>query len=154
MTLDAWVKKRDPARNEAKNKLDDLPRSVTAHGKAVPFPFADKNDYKKVFNNKVINSAIESASKKSVKLSSLHAIQHSVKDKRVTEYLDYPVDRLIPEGTRDPKHRGLIDTPIVIHFKGKKYIHDGHHRLTAEKLAGKTHSLVRYVDLDNIIPSS
>src|SRR5277367_6686128 len=96
--LGSWVTRRDPDRGNAQDKLAHLPLSETLHGKAVPFPFADKHAYKKHFSNQQINAAIESASKVDVPLDDLHAIQHSIKDDRVSEYLHYDPEKLIPEG--------------------------------------------------------
>lgn len=146
--LASWTHARSPAKQEAKDKIERAPMSSTTHGKAVPLPFADKNEYKKDFSNQEINQAIANAPKRSIPIEGIHAIQHSVKDDRVKEYIDYP--HVIPEGQRHPVHRGIVDVPIVIHYKGKKYLHDGHHRTTAEMLLGKKEVLGRWVDLDNV----
>jgi len=146
--LSSWTDANAPHRQEAKEKIESLPMSSTAHGKAVPFPFADKTEYKKDFSNSEINQAITNAPKRTIAIDGLHAIQHSVKESRVKDYIDCPNE--VPEGQRHPVHRGVIDTPIVISYKSKRYIHDGHHRLTGMKLAGKKDALVRYVDLDNV----
>jgi hypothetical protein len=146
--LASWAHARHPGRVEAKEKIERAPLSETTHGKAVPFPYADKSAYKNDFTNSEINQAIESAPKKAVPIAGLHAIQHSVKAEKVKEYIDHP--NAIPEGQRHPTHRGVIDTPIIINYKGKRYIHDGHHRTVGEMLLGKKDIMARYVDLDTV----
>lgn len=147
MSLAKWA--RSKTRGEAKEKLHELPISETARGKAVPFPFADKSAYKAKFSNQEINQAIASAPKKRVSLTGLHAIQHSVREERVADYIDHPDE--IPEGQRHPEHRGPIDVPVVIQYDGERYIHDGHHRSTAAKLSGEKDIVARFVDLDSVI---
>jgi hypothetical protein len=146
--LASWAHARHPGRSEAKEKIERAPLSSTAHGKVVPFPYADKEEYKKDFSNSEINQAIDSAPKRSIPIAGLHAIQHSVKADRVQEYIDHP--NIVPEGQRHPVHRGVVDVPIIIQYKGKRYIHDGHHRTTGEMLLGKKDILARFVDLDSV----
>lgn len=38
--------------------------------------------------------------------------------------------------------------PLIVKSNGVQYIQDGHHRLAADKMAGKTSAKVRFVDLD------
>lgn len=125
-------------------RLHDMPDA--AHGASVPFSFADKSTYKSEFSNKQINKAINApAPIETVKLTELHSIQHSVAPARVKQYIVNPA--LVPSGARSDKHHGLVDYPIVIEFRGVKYIHDGHHRLTALWLRGKSTAQVRFVKL-------
>jgi hypothetical protein len=115
-----------------------------AHGKAVPFEFADLQAYKDDASNKDINRLINApAPVREVRLDQLHAIQHSVNANRVKQYILDPA--MQPVGARNPKHRGLVDYPIVVEHKGVLYIHDGHHRLTADLLKGRETAMVRYV---------
>lgn len=147
--LSSWARARDPKTSKAKERAKKLPESETKHGKAVPFPYTDpKKTYLKDFTNKEINTQIESASIKRRPLKGLHAIQHSVKTPRVEEYIEHP-DAIPPE-QRHPSHRGKIDVPIEVKYKGVRHIHDGHHRLTALHLQGETHADMRYVDLDKV----
>jgi ParB-like chromosome segregation protein Spo0J len=64
----------------------------------------------------------------------------------VLTFIDRPDS--IPPGMQDPKHGGVVDTPIVIHQDGKNYLHDGHHRVTAARLMGDKDIQARYVDFD------
>lgn len=145
--LAAWVHARHPSTAKASKRVQKLPESETKRGKAVPFPYKDaKKTYLADFDGKEINRAIEGASVRRVPLAGLHAIQHSVNADRVQDYIDHP--DIIPKGARHPRHRGKIDHPIVVEYQGTRYIHDGHHRLTARKLAGAKDADVRFVNLD------
>ena len=145
--LASWVHSRDPKVAKAKTLVENLPESPTKHGKEVPLPYMDpKQGYLKAFTSKEINEAIEKAPIKKIKIADLHAIQHSVKDHRVEEYLDHP--SIIPKGTRSPKHGGLVDYPIVIQYKGIKALHDGHHRTTGEMAMGAKYIDARFVNFD------
>lgn len=147
VALSKWAYARDPAVGKAKLRAVAMPESPTKHGKLVPFPYKDaKQTYLKDFSNKEINAAIESAPIRRVALKGLHAIQHSVKVQRLEDYIAHP--DIIPPGQRHPSHRGKIDEPIVVQYKRVRYIHDGHHRLTAEMLKGATHDDVRFANLD------
>lgn len=146
--LATWVHARSPARDEAKRKLAALPLAKNGKGKAVPFPFADKQVYKKDFSNQEIKDAIASAPERTIPLDGIYSIQHSVQAPRVARYIDHP--HVIPEGQRHPSHRGPIDHPIVIQYKGVRFAHDGNHRLTAAKLSGARSAVVRFVDLDRV----
>jgi hypothetical protein len=145
--LSTWAYARDPKVGKAKLRAVAMPESPTKHGKLVPFPYKDaKQTYLKDFSNKEINSAIESAPIRRVPLKGIHAIQHSVKAGCIEDYLSHP--NIVPPGQRHPEHRGKVDKPIVVQYKGVRYLHDGHHRLTADHLLGKTHADVRFADLD------
>lgn len=143
--LSQWARARAPKVVRAKSCADALPMADNHKGKAVPFPYLDRAAYKEHFTNRQINEAIEKAPIKSVPLTGLHAIQHSVKASKVKDYISEP--DAVPKGARDPKHKGLVDYPIVIEWDGKRFIHDGHHRLTALKLSGKKAAKMRLVSL-------
>ncbi len=112
----------------------------------VPFKVGSKKDYKNAHSNHEINTRIEDAPFKLVKLDNLVAIQGSVHADEVARYIDNPERK--EQGERHTKHGGLVDMPIVIRKNGREYIHDGHHRLTAAKLSGDSSSRVRFVDFD------
>lgn len=145
VTLAAWARAQT-TQSDAYKALDNLPESETLRGAAVPFPYADKTAYKSQHTNREINRAIENAPVERVPLNELHAIQHSVKADRVAQYIAHP--DAVPAGTRDPKHGGLIDKPIVVVSGGVLYLHDGHHRATAAKLRGEQTIEARVADLD------
>ena len=147
MDLSSWAHSRDPKVTKAKALVERLPESPTKHGKEVPLPYKDpKEGYLNDFSSKEINGAIEKAPIKKIKIADLHAIQHSVKDYRVEEYLDHP--HVIPKGARSPKHGGLVDYPIVIQHKGIKFLHDGHHRTTGAMAMGEKTIDARFVNFD------
>jgi hypothetical protein len=126
--------------------MDSLPLAKTGHGKKVPFPYAARAAYKDDFTNQEINAAIENAPIKLIKIAGLHAIQHSIKPERAEEYIKHP--NLLEPGQRSPKHKGLVDVPIVIQYQGLRFLHDGHHRTTAAWALGETKIEARYANLD------
>lgn len=141
MTLARWVERRVGTAG-ALARLVDMPEAK--HGKAVPFGFRDLREYKDDATNRDLNRLINApAPIREVKLNELHAIQHSVNADRVKQYILDPA--MQPSGARNPRHNGLVDYPIVIEHKGVLYIHDGHHRLTADFLKGHATAMVRYV---------
>jgi hypothetical protein len=133
---------------DAEERLEKLPASKSGKGVKVPFPYVSRDAYKQDFSNSEINQFIASAPKKKVPLASLHAIQHSVQPERVKEYIKYP--DIVPEDAKHPAARTPVDVPIVIHYQGVSLVHDGHHRLSALKLSGESHAMVRYIDLDAV----
>ena len=148
MSIGIWAQSNDPKTESAKRRIESLPLSKTGHGKKVPFPYASRTAYKDIFTNEEINHAINSAPVKIIRIAGLHAIQHSVRGDRVEEYIKHP--NLLEEGQRSPKHKGLIDLPIVVQYRGIRYIHDGHHRTTAEWALGHNKVEARFVDLDHL----
>lgn len=149
MSIAAWAHKHDPAIEMAERKVSSLPLSKTGNGKRVPFPYASRIAYKEDFTNQEINQAIENAPVKLIRIAGLHAIQHSVKDDRVNEYVKHP--ELVLEGQRHPRHKGLVDLPIVIQYQGMRFIHDGHHRTTAAWALGESKIEARFVNLDGMV---
>jgi hypothetical protein len=113
---------------------------------ATPFRFIDRKAYEDLIGNRELNALIEAAPVVDVPIVSLVAIQHTINAVRVAQYLEKPNMRR--RGMRDPVHGGPIDLPICIHLGGVNYLHDGHHRLTADKLLGARLARCRYVDLD------
>lgn len=146
MSLAAWAHSKDPAVDDAKQKLAAIPMSETGHGAQVPFPFANKNEIKSKFSNREINHAIRKASVTKISLKGLHSIQHSVHPKHVEEYIDHP--NLIPKGQQHASAKVPVDHPTVIEYGGKRYLWDGNHRLTAKVLLGERDADVRLVKLD------
>lgn len=147
--LSLFARAHDPEIDEAIKRLDALPLSSTGHGSAVPWPVVDKKIYKDHFSNIELNQAIENAPVRVIPLKDLHAIQHSVKPRQVANYIKHP--NQIPQGQRHPEHGGLVDIPIVMQYKNRRYIHDGHHRLTAAHLMGERHHVARLVNLDTMV---
>lgn len=143
MTLAAWADAKDPAADRARKAALELPPSATGHGVACPFPHADKAAYKGGRTNSEINAAIARASLKEVPLDGLRAIQHSVKAAAVLKYLDDP-----STPSRQRTAFVPVDHPIVVQSGGERFIHDGHHRLTAHFLRGDERAKVRFVDFD------
>jgi hypothetical protein len=135
------------SRQKAEQALARMPQSTTGHGTAVPFPYVDREAFKKAHDNATINAAIEKAHVTTVPLEGLHAIQHSVKPKRVLQYLDEP--HLRPPADLHPAAKTPVDFPVVMDWKGRRLIWDGHHRLTAAKLSGAKEANVRLVRFDD-----
>jgi hypothetical protein len=129
-----WAERRSKSARALK-RLGKLPVSETGKGAAVPLPYADRANYKKDFTNKQINAAIRHARVETVPIAGLHAIQHSVKADRVAQYIRDP--DLRPPGDLHPRAGTPVDHPVEIQYKGKRYLHDGHHRTTAAILEGK-----------------
>lgn len=119
--------------------------TMAKHRIAVPWPFRDRDTYKAHFELGIIRSLIASAPVEHVELDSLYAIQRTVSLARALEYVFAPqlAKGRVNESTGTPS-----DLPIVVLYGGRRYIHDGHHRLTVTKLSGATTARVRVVDLD------
>lgn len=117
-------------------------------GRRIPVPMriVNRDIYERTLPVVDLNRLIDSAPVKDVPIASLVAIQHTVDKDRVQAYIDNP--KLIRRGTKHDNHGGVVDLPIVIHFEGTNYLHDGHHRTTAQKLLGASVIECRYVDLD------
>lgn len=113
---------------------------------ATPLRFVDRKVYEDRIGNRELNALIDAAPVEQVPVASLVAIQHTINAERVAQYVQKI--NLRRRGTRDPRHGGLIDLPIVVRIGGTNYLHDGHHRVTADKLLGARLVTVRYVDLD------
>jgi hypothetical protein len=145
MSAAGWAKSR-AALARAKRHLAALPESSTGHGAAVPFPVADRKKYRAGHDNKTVNAAIAKAPVERVPLAGLHAIQHSVKPERVLQYLEDPHQAAL--GQKHPRAGTPTDYPIVVQQGGERYVHDGHHRATAQWLLGKRTVEARLVDLD------
>jgi hypothetical protein len=150
MSLASWAHVRDPATEDAKRRLAELPESETDHGKRVPWPVADKSAIKSHFSNTEINTAIRKAPKKTVSLEGLHAIQHSVKAKHVADYIDHP--NLMPEDAQHNAAKVPVDVPTIIRYAGKSFLWDGHHRSVAQWLLGAKSIEARVVDLPAASP--
>lgn len=148
--LKAWSCSKSPKLAEAKRQLDAMPAASTGRGVEVPFPYADRSGYKNdpARSNTEMKELIDNAPVKKVPLEGLHAIQHSVQPRQVLSYVREP--DMVPPGARDQFHGGPIDLPIIVHKKGTRYIYDGHHRITAAKLTGRSTVEARYVDLDDV----
>lgn len=146
MSAAGWAKRRAPT-ELAERKLASLPTSSTKRGAAVPFPFADRKVIHDAHSNEEINRRISESGVRDVELSSLHAIQHSVKPNRVDQYLKDPGMR--PPGELHEKANTPVDHPIVIRQGGKNYCWDGHHRSTASYLRGDKTIKARFVDFDS-----
>ena len=79
-----------------------------------------------------------------ITLAKLRATQDDVERAGVEFHILHP--QAVPATARTLL--GPADKPIVVLYRGELHIIDGHHRLTALRLKGETHALVRLVDLD------
>lgn len=145
MTLARWASTHKRARSPAQARalLEAMPGGPNV---AVPLRFIDRKAYEATIGTRDLNALIDAAPVRDVRVDSLVGIQHTIKKARVLEYIDRP--NLRRAGTRDPRHGGLVDLPIVVRKGGISYLHDGHHRTTAAKLLGEPAIKVRFVNLD------
>lgn len=110
---------------------------------AVPFPVTDRTEYLAKIRGKGIFKRAEDVIPTEVQLDSLHAIQTSVGEKRLTDYLGGLKPK---EGARNP-NGGLVDYPVIVRIDGQSYVHDGHHRVTAAWCEGLKKIRARVVEL-------
>ncbi len=141
-----WVDRASRAQRSPEQALSLLRAWPGGPNVANPMRFVDRDAYQKLIGNRELNALIEAAPIVPMPIANLTAIQHTINLERVAQYIQKPNMRR--RGLRDPEHGGLIDLPIVVHVGGMSYLHDGHHRVTAEKLLGARLETVRYVDLD------
>lgn len=133
-------------------KVDDVERGVAqlppvrAGAFQVPLEGTDRAAYLKAIKGAGVYKRAETAPVEHVPIKDLRAIQRSVNEERVHQYVKDP--KTTPTGKRAPGHGGLVDLPLVVRVNGEMCLHDGHHRVTAAKLRGKTHVRARVVDLD------
>jgi len=128
-------------KDEALARLQRLPslpgkKGRVSHG----FPVASSAAY----GGKVSRKEADDAPVQNVPLAKLHGVQRGVQSNRVAEYLEEGGSA--PEGLKSPSGYPR-DLPIVVNTGGKLYIHDGHHRMTAQKLMGKTEAPARVVTI-------
>src|SRR5574337_130027 len=98
-----------------------------------PFPAVDHDEYLNyIKEDGSIAKRTLTAPIANVRLDQLTGIQGSVNPERLAQHLENP--RMYPAGTRATGHGGLIDRPVVVKKGGQMFIHDGHHRLTAQSL--------------------
>ena len=110
------------------------------------FPVADREQYLAAIKGINVAAKTLHAPIAKVRLDQLVGIQGTINRERLGQHLANP--KMNPEGTRAPGHGMLIDRPVVVKVGGTFYIHDGHHRLTAQALRGLDTAKVRLVDLD------
>lgn len=116
---------------------------------SIPVPFDSTDDreniYTKVLPRPAFISAVDKAPVKKIPIDGLVATQPTVAEKGVEGYMRG--EKASPGRRNDV---GLLtDKPLVVQRDGVRYIHDGHHRLTADKLEGKQEAEVRLLDLDD-----
>lgn len=145
--LALWMDKQSRAARTVPQALALLRSMPGGSNIGVPLRYGNKDDYESTISTRELNAKIDAAPIKSVPVSGLVAIQHTVNADRVAQHLeDFG---LHGKGARHSVHGGVIDVPIVVQKNGTKYLHDGHHRTTAEILLGGRRIRARYVDLDN-----
>jgi hypothetical protein len=153
VSLAEWAKRQtDPSIKTALAKLWALPE--VEHGVEPPFAVGNKGTYHQGHmgpdgKTRHLSKEIRSAPVIQITMAGLRTIQHSVNPQRVEQYLRDPDMRPAQNrGKTSDGHGGPVDYPIVVQQGGVRYIHDGHHRLTADKLKGDTYAWVRFVNLD------
>lgn len=150
MSLSAWAMPAGGTLPQALAKLRELPHAE--HGVRPPPPLVvgSKDAYHAACARAGypghLAPEIKAAPIVAVDVRGLHTIQQSVKADRVAQYLRNPA--LTPPDARSEKHGGPVGYPIVVKVGGVRWIHDGHHRLTAMVLRGEAKIRARFVDLD------
>jgi hypothetical protein len=139
----AWAAQEHapPAERLALLPPDDFEGSVKH-----PFRTIDRDSYLEAIQGVGVAKLSRTAPVALVNLSDLIGIQGTVSRERVGHHLTDP--QLYAPGARAPGHGMLVDRPVVVRKNGQLFIHDGHHRLTAQSLRGLSTAKVRFVDLD------
>lgn len=87
------------------------------------------------------------SSTKLVQLDTLYCTQQHIDGEEIATYVAHPrllsVDRL----------QCVSDLPVVLRYKGKCFVLDGHHRLAAKLVQGVARSRVYFWDLDALLAS-
>ena len=110
----------------------------------VPFPVAMRQrTYARPVEPFV--EAMKAAEEGTVRLRDLVATQRTVNVGKLRTFIGRP--DIVPEGKQGAIGQ-KVDLPIVVKYGGESYVHDGHHRLTAQKLRGKDTARAYVVDLD------
>jgi hypothetical protein len=132
----------DPVQQTALAKLETKPRLALRQWLiSTGLPRASKHTY----GNRVTERQREKATVKDVPIAELHAVQSGVVPEKVAEYIKRPT--LIDQPGKRNEHGYLTDMPIVVHYGGKYLVHDGHHRVVAQKLMGAKTVQARVVEL-------
>ena len=148
MGLSSWSR-APKEQTDAMHRLESLPR--VRHGVRPPPPLVvdDKDAYHKACERAGypghLAPEIKAAPIREVPVAGVHTIQSSVNPDRVAQYVRDPgLTREDAVG----KHGGPIGVPIIVQARGVRWMHDGHHRATAEILRGASTVRARFVDLD------
>jgi hypothetical protein len=90
-------------------------------------------DGKKGYGGKITRSQFDAADIRDVPIRDLHAVQHTVRKSRVQHY----VERGGKGEPDDVSKNGFAqDLPIVVASGGVLYLHNGHHRVEANRILG------------------
>jgi hypothetical protein len=152
LSLADWVGASDSTVEYALARLAGL-RHVE-HGVEPPtdvFTIGDKATYHAGHEGH-LTQEIRNAPIVNIPLQGLRTIQHSVNPARVRQYIDDPDMTPRNRSGAVGAHGGPVDYPIVVQQHGIRWIHDGHHRLSAAALSGDVLAKVRLVTLD-VTPS-
>jgi hypothetical protein len=88
----------------------------------------------------------DTAMTEEVPIAKLHAVQSGVSPAKVRGLIHHPEAFDRPGHTTES---GLLDDlPIVVQFGGKMYLHDGHHRVVAQRMLGRTTVKARVVKIE------
>ena len=131
----------------AAEKRLDVIRPVPGRSDLIPtgMPRASKHRY----GNRVTQLQREMATIREVPIADLHAVQRGVSRRKVRQLLRHPEAFDLHGHTTD--HGILDDLPIVVHYGAKLYLHDGHHRVVAQRLLGADRVKARVVRIQNPI---
>lgn len=96
--------------------------------------------YDRLFHDRLVVSTT-----RLVRLDTLYCSQSHVDGQAIAEYVAQPrllsVDRL----------HCVSDLPVVMCYKGKHFVLDGHHRLASKKVQGMLRAKVYFWDLDALL---
>lgn len=99
--------------------------------------------YERLYDDRLVVS-----STRLVRLDTLYCTQAHVDRDAIADYVAQPrtlsVDRL----------HCVSDLPVVLRYRSKHFVPDGHHRLAAKIVQGMRHAKVYYWDLDALLASS
>jgi hypothetical protein len=132
--------------NDAVKRLASI-RSVPGCSDLIPtgMPRASKHRY----GNQVTQSQRELADVREVLIADLHAVQRGVSRRKVRQLLGHP--EAFDQHGHTTEHGILDDLPIVVQYGSKLYLHDGHHRVVAQRILGAERVKARVVRIQNPI---
>lgn len=104
-------------------------------------PHASKRDY----GNRVSEEQRTAAPVTDVPIAGLHSVQEGVYRERVRQYLLHP--EMLDQPGRRNRGGYTTDVPIVVEYQGKRYLHDGHHRVVAARMLGEDTVRARVVPI-------
>lgn len=129
---------------DALRKVDALPRLAGfPRQDRVPHPWPVGSS--KAYGGRITKDQALAAEVEDVPLAELTGVQRGVDRRKLRTYVKAGGDA--PEGKASDSGYPR-DLPIVVRCRGKLYVHDGHHRLTAHALLGDRTARARVVSAE------